>query len=184
LGHKIQRTGPFFAALYAFHKKHWFLAPQLIWSQIYKCWEDYVDRRIIKEKSRLPFPYLVTKLLINKGFEIEERYNVANAFQLYTEGDWNKSISHMRPRVPAPAQDVIMEEAAPEMAQGEPSTSQGDRSPISQSEYELLQAQFERTYQWQDSFEQRTGNALQSMEATLQEILSRLPPPPPAPPAP
>jgi hypothetical protein len=66
----------------------------------------------------------------------------------------------MRPRVPAPAQDIEMEEAAAEMAQGEPSAPQGDRAPISQSEYELLQAQFERVYQWQDSFEQRTENAL------------------------
>jgi hypothetical protein len=191
LGHKIQRSGPFLAALYAFHKKHWFSAPQLIWSQIYKCWETYVDKRIITEKSKLPFPYLITKLLVNKGFEIEERHFVSNKFQLYTEGDWNKSVSHMRPRVPAPVQDEEMPDAAAEMAQGEPSAPQGDRAPISQSEYELLQAQFDRVYQWQDSFAQRTEAAYQTMEATLQtmgstlqEILSRLPPPPPAPPAP
>jgi hypothetical protein len=95
-----------------------------------------------------------------------------------------RSISHMKPRAPAPAQDVEMEEAAAEMAEGEPSVRQEDRVPISQSEYELLQAQFERIYQWQENFEQKTGDALQSMEATLQEILSRLPPAPPAPPAP
>jgi hypothetical protein len=143
MGHKIQRTGPFLAALYAFHKKHWFSAPQLIWGQMYKCWEDYVDKRLIKEKSKLPFPYLITKLVINKGFEMEARHNVANAFPVFTVKEWHRSISHMRPRVPAPAQDIEMEEAAAEMAEGEPSVRQGDRVPISQSEYELLQAQFE-----------------------------------------
>jgi hypothetical protein len=189
-GHKIQRSGPFLAALYAFHRKHWFSAPQLIWSQIYKCWEMYVDKRIITEQSKLPFPYLITKLLITKGFATEEGHIEANNFQLYTEGDWRRSVSHMRPRAPAPAQDEDMPDAADEMAQGEPSAPQGDRAPISQSEYELLQAQFERVFQWQESFQQRTEAAYQSMEATLQtmgstlqEILSRLPPPP-APPAP
>jgi hypothetical protein len=119
--HKIQRTGPFLAALYAFHKKHWFSAPQLIWGQMYKCWEDYVDKRLIKEKSKLSFPYLITKLVINKGVEMEARHYVANAFQVFTVKEWRRSISHMRPRVLAPAQDVEMEEAVAEMAEGEPS---------------------------------------------------------------
>jgi hypothetical protein len=192
LGHKIQRSGRFLAALYAFHKKHWFSAPQLIWSQIFKCWEMYVDKRIFTDTSKLPFPYLVTKLLIRKGIDIQEERNGKNNFPLYTEGDWKKSVSHMRPRVPAIAQDEDMPDAADEMAQGEPSAPQGDRAPISQSEYELLQAQFDRVFQWQESFAQSTEAAHQSMEATLQtmgstlqEILSRLPPPaPPAPPAP
>jgi hypothetical protein len=183
LGHKIQRSGAFLAALYAFHRKHWFSAPQLIWSQMRKCWELFVDKRISNENSALPFPYLVTKLLISKGIDIHEERNVRNNFQLYTERDWHKSTSHMKPRVPAIAQDEDMPDAADEMAQGEPSAPQGDRAPISQSEYELLQAQFERVYQWQDSFAQRTEATLQTMGSTLQEILSRLPPPP-APPAP
>jgi hypothetical protein len=57
---------------------------------MYKCWEDYVDKRLIKEKSTLPFPYLVTKLVLNKGVEMEDRHYVANAFPVFTVKDWHR----------------------------------------------------------------------------------------------
>jgi hypothetical protein len=65
-----------------------------------------VDKRLIGQNSKLPFPYLVTKLVINKGFEIEATHNVANKFPVFKLPQWNRSISHMKPRAPAPAQDV------------------------------------------------------------------------------
>jgi hypothetical protein len=70
MGHNTQRTGEFLVALYAFYRKHWFSAPQLIWGQMHKCWDDYVNKRLIRDNSKLPFPYLVTKLVVSKGFEI------------------------------------------------------------------------------------------------------------------
>jgi hypothetical protein len=177
LGHKIQRTSEFLAALYAFYRKHWFSAPQLIWGQMHKCWDDYINKRLIGQNSTLPFPYLVTKLVVNKGFEIQATDNVANKFPVFGLPQWNRSISHMKPRAPAPTQDVEMEEAAAKMAEGEPSVRPEERVPLSHSEYELLRADLEKIHQRQAEF----GDTLQSFGATLQEILSRLPPAPPAP---
>jgi hypothetical protein len=177
LGHKTQRTGEFLATLYAFYKKHWFSAPQLIWSQMHKCWDEYVDKRLLGENKTLPFPFLVTKLVVSKGFEIEDTDNIATTFPEFGLAQWNRSTSHMKRRAPAPVQDVEMEDTAAEMAEGEPSVRLEDRVPLSHTEYELLQEELQKIHQRQAEF----GDTLQSFGATLQEILSRLPPAPPAP---
>jgi hypothetical protein len=73
LGHKTQRTGDFLAALYAFYKKYWVSIPQLIWSQMFKCWEDKVDKGLLGPKRpALPFPFLVTKLVLSKGLSLSD----------------------------------------------------------------------------------------------------------------
>jgi hypothetical protein len=179
LGHKTQRIGDFLAALYAFHKKYWFSAPQLIWSQMFKCWEDKVDKGLLgPNRPALPFPFLVTKLVLSKGLALSDTDFLTYESQVFGYAQWKHSISHLPRRVPAGEQDAEMEDAAAEdqpaaeMAEGEPSV-QG-RVPLSHTEYELLQAELEKIHKRQEDFEKRMGD-------TLQEILSRLPPAPPAP---
>lgn len=175
--------GEFLAALYAFHKKYWFNAPQLIWRQMYKCWDELLDKRLPSaEKWGLPFPSLVTKLVLNKGVTLHRKAVISQNFLVFGLTQWNLSVSHMKKKKLAPEPDDDMEVdpadmPAADMAEGESSVRIEGPVPVSPTEFELLQAQLNRMEKRQEDFEKE-------MRDTLRELLSRLPPAPFAPSAP
>jgi len=74
LRHKTQRIGDVLAALYAFEKKYWVRIPELIWRQLHKYWEDMIEKRMSSAAQRpLPFPYLITKPIVDSRIPIPER---------------------------------------------------------------------------------------------------------------
>jgi hypothetical protein len=112
-GHKTHRIGDLLAALYAFHKRYWFSAPQLIWKQMFKCWEDKVDKGLIgPNRPALPFPFLVTKLVLSKGLALSEDDFLTYEFPVFGYNQWTLSISHLPRRDPVGAPDAEMEDAA------------------------------------------------------------------------
>ncbi len=115
LGHKTQRSGDFLAVLYAFHKKYWFSVPRLIWSQIFKCWEEKVDKGLLgPNRLALPFPCLVTKLVLSKGLELSNTNFLTYNARVFGFAQWNHNISHLPRRVPVGEHDAEMEDAVAE----------------------------------------------------------------------
>jgi hypothetical protein len=106
---------------------------------MYKCWDEFVDKRLLGDNKTLPFPFLVIKLVVSKGIEIEDTDNIASNFSVFGLAQWNRSTSHMKRRAPAHVQDVEMEDTTAEMAEGKPSIRLEDRIPLSHTKYELLQ---------------------------------------------
>jgi hypothetical protein len=90
LGHKTQRIGDTLAALYAFHQKFWVNVPLLIWRKIYKCWDDIIDKRLSNAKTwALPFPCLITKILIEKGVPFLANVVLDYKILIFGLAQWN-----------------------------------------------------------------------------------------------
>jgi hypothetical protein len=96
LGHNTQRIYDDLDALYEFEKKYWVNIPELIWRQLHKCWEDMIEKRLSSVAQRpLPFPCLITKLIISSGILVPERANLDRNIPVFGLAQWTQSISHM-----------------------------------------------------------------------------------------
>jgi hypothetical protein len=130
---------------------------------MHKCWDKYVDKRLLGVNKTPPFPFLVIKLVVSKGFEIKDTDNIATTFPEFGLAQWNRSTSHMKRGAPVPEQDLEMEDIVVEMVEGEPSICLEERVPLFHTEYELLQEELQKIHQTQAEFEE----TLQSFGATL-----------------
>jgi hypothetical protein len=194
LGHKSQRRGDFLNALYAFHGRYWVSIPHLIWLQMYKCWHGLVHTSNKKaEKWALPFPYLVTKLILEKGVSVSDGdYMLIDAL-VFGVAQWNQSVSHMPRYAPGPAVPLDEEEAsaapmdeAPaadaemadaDMAGDAASFDTEERVMMSRTEFDYLREQLDDLrFEVSDyAKEFREDNA--ETQRLLRDLLARLPGP-------
>jgi len=127
LGHKTQRIGDVLHALYAFEKRYWVNIPEIIWKQMYKCWEDMIEKRLRNAAQRpLPFPCLITKLIISSGIHFPERANLDRSIPVFGLAQWTQSISHM-PQLGEPQADMEVDDARAE------ATHEGEQSSPGQT---------------------------------------------------
>jgi hypothetical protein len=121
LGHKTQWISDVLAALYAFEKKYWMSIPELIWRQLHKCWEDMIEKRLSSAAQRpLPFPSLITKLIVDSEIPIPKRAILDRNIPVFGLTQWTQSIFHMR-QMGEPQVDMEVDDArATEMHEGEP----------------------------------------------------------------
>jgi hypothetical protein len=144
LGHKTRRSGSFLEALYAFHSNHWFSVPELIWGQLYKCWEGLLSRRTqVASMWALPFPALITRILLENGVEPREGDYTDSIFLQFSLPQWNQSTSHMRQQAPAMAPDAMEEDQGKDNAEEEAVQHMDDdaaygHEPITQVEFRIL----------------------------------------------
>ncbi|XP_059640440.1 uncharacterized protein LOC132282705 isoform X1 [Cornus florida] len=96
IGHKVQRGQEFLLALYATHTGVWFSVPALIFNQMHKYRQHLVASGDPNAKKwKLPFPYLITQLLVLRRFVVDN--DEISEAQRVTFGlaQWNLSLSHM-----------------------------------------------------------------------------------------
>jgi hypothetical protein len=122
-GHKTLRIGDVLATLYAFEKQYWVSIPKLIWRKMHKSWEDMIEKRLPSAAQRpLPFPCLITKLIISSGIPLPERANLDRSIPVFGLAQWTHSISHM-PQLGEPQVDIEVDDArADETHKGEQSS--------------------------------------------------------------
>jgi len=176
----LQRIVDVLAALYAFEKHYW-VSIELIWRQMHKSWDDMIEKRLPSAAQRpLPFPCLVTKLIIDSGIPLPERANLDRNISVFGLAQWTQSNSHM-PQLGEPQVDMEVDDAhADETHEGEQSSPGQASVPSSVTDFSLLQSQLDTLAT--EIRETRTEIlARQSaMEDMLRQILGRLPPPPDA----
>jgi hypothetical protein len=198
LGHKSQRRGDFLNALYAFHGRYWVSIPHLIWLQMHKCWHGLVHTNNKKAaKWALPFPFLVTKLILEKGITVEEGDYMQTEAPVFGVAQWNQSVSHMpryapgpavsideeaseAPRDEAPAADAEMADADmadADMAEDAASFDTEERVMMSRTEFDYLREQLDDLrFEVSDyAREFREDNA--ETQRLLRDLLARLPGP-------
>jgi hypothetical protein len=97
--------------LYAFHNSHWFSIPDLIWGQLYNCWEGLHSWRLQAASTwALPFPALITRIFLEKGVEPRAGDYTDSTFPQFSLLQWNQSISHMCQQASAMAPDAMEED--------------------------------------------------------------------------
>jgi hypothetical protein len=182
LGHKTQRIGDVLHALYAFEKRYWVNIPEIIWRQMYKCWEDMIEKRLRNAAQRpLPFPCLITKLIISSGIHLPERANLDRSIPVFGLAQWTQSISHM-PQLGEPQVDMEIDDGAPvdEAPETEPSAPRQTSVPSTPTDFSLLQSQLDvLAVEMRDTRTEILARQ-SAMEDMLRQILGRLPPPPDA----
>jgi hypothetical protein len=63
---------------------------------MHKCWEDMIEKRLSSAAQRpLPFPYLITKLIVDSEIPIPERSLLDRNIPVLRLAQWTQSISHM-----------------------------------------------------------------------------------------
>jgi hypothetical protein len=185
LGHKTQRIDDVLAAHYAFEEKYWVNIPELIWKRLQKCWEDMIEKRLASASQRpLPFPCLITKLIIDGGIPILERAPVDRNIPIFGLTQWEHSISHI-PQLGEPQVEMEIHDApADEIHEGKPSAPKEVLVPSTPTDFLVLQGQMD-----QMDLEMREMRATQieilarqtAMETMMRECFSRFPPPNAAP---
>jgi hypothetical protein len=145
LGHKTQRIGDALVVLYAFHQKFWVNVPLLIWRQIYKCWDDVIDKRLSNATTwALPFPCLITKILIEKCVPFPASVVLDDKIPIFGLATRNQSVSHM-PRIVEPPEDMNVENApAAAMDEGDPFAPRRAPVPPAPIHFALFQEQLDR----------------------------------------
>jgi hypothetical protein len=187
LGHKTQRIGDVLAALYAFENRYWISIPELIWRQLHKCWEDMIEKRLTSAAQRpLPFPCLITKLIISSGIPIPERANLDRSIPVFGLAQWTQSISHM-PQLGEPQVDMEIDDGAPvdeapvdEAPETGPSAPRQTSVPSTPTDFSLLQGQLDIIAREMRETRAEILARQSAMEDMMREILGRLPPPPDA----
>jgi hypothetical protein len=194
MGHKSQRRGDFLNALYAFHGRYWVSVPHLIWLQMYKCWHGLVHTSNKKAaKWALPFPFLITKLILEKGVPVTDDDYAITETPVFGLAQWNQSVSHMHRYALGPAVPIDEEEAseAPmdeepaadeemadaDMAEDEASFDTEERVMMSRTEFDYLREQLDDLrFEVSDyAREFREDNA--ETQRLLRDLLARLPGP-------
>jgi hypothetical protein len=188
LGHKTQRIGDILFALYAFEKRYWMSFPELIWRQMHKSWADVIEKSLSSAAQRpLPFPCLVTKLIIDSGIPLPQRANLDRNIPVFGLAQWTQSISHM-PQLGEPQVDMEVDDAlAEETHEGEQSSPGQASVPSSITDFSLLQSQLDTLPgEMRDTRNEMRGTCTEilarqsAMEDMLRQILGCLPPPPDA----
>ncbi|THG15087.1 hypothetical protein TEA_014004 [Camellia sinensis var. sinensis] len=78
-GHKDECQGHYLKAFYKIEKGYWVSVPDLIWAEMDKLHKGLVVTQTQKSESwALPFPSLITKLLLDQGFPIDTDEIVVN----------------------------------------------------------------------------------------------------------
>jgi hypothetical protein len=153
-----------------------------------KCWEDMIDKRLASASQRpLPFPCLITKLIISSGIHVLERALLDRKILVFGLAQWTQSISHM-PQIGEPPIDMDVDAApAAKALEAEPSASRQTSIRSTATDFSLLQTQLDSlAREMHDTCtkmrETRTEILARqtAMEDMLRDILGRLPPPPDA----
>lgn len=98
-GHKDERQGHYLKAFYKIEKGYWVSVPDLIWAEMDKLHKGLVVTQTQKSESwALPFPSLITKLLLDQGFPIDTDEIVVNeCVGMYGKSYWTASVRSMLP---------------------------------------------------------------------------------------
>jgi hypothetical protein len=63
---------------------------------LHKCWEDMIEKRLASAAQRpLPFPCLITKVIVDSGIPLPEQANLDRNIPMFGLAQWTQSISHM-----------------------------------------------------------------------------------------
>jgi len=179
LGHKTQRIGDVLAALYALERKYWVSIPELIWRQLHNCWEDMIEKRLASATQRpLPFPCLITKLVVSNGIPIPERALLDRNIPVFGLAQWMQSISNM-PQLGEPQVAMEVDDGAPAAEQHKDEQSAPRQASVQSTPtyFSLLQGQLDTLASEMRDTRAEILARQSAMEDMLRQILGRLPPP-------
>jgi len=187
LGHKTQRIGDSLAALYAFQEKYWVDVPKL-WKQLYKYWEDMVDKRLSSaSQSPLPFPCLITKIITESNISFLENVVLDRNIPIFGLAQWNQSISHMPRMVEHQVDKEVDDTPTEEMDVGEQAAPREETVMFVTTNFASLQGQMDRMAielremraQQKIMVDTQTAmmNAQTETMTMMRELLGRHPPP-------
>jgi hypothetical protein len=155
---------------------------------MHKSWEDMIEKRLPSAAQRpLPFPCLITKLIISSGILLPEQANLDRSIPVFGLAQWTQSISHM-PQLGEPQVNMEVNDArVEETHEGEHSSPGQASAPSSVANFSLLQSQLDTLVgEMRDTRNQMRETLTEilarqsAMEDMLRQILGRLPPPPDA----
>jgi hypothetical protein len=147
-----------------------------------------IEKRLPSAAQRpLPFPCLITKLIISSGIPLPAWANLDRSIPVFGLAQWTQSISHM-PQLGEPQVDMEVDDArADETHEGEQSSPGQTSVPSSVPDFSLLQSQLDTLAREMhdtrtEMRETRTEilGRQSAMEDMLRDILGHLPPHPDA----
>ncbi len=108
---------------------------------MHKSWADVIEKSLSSAAQRpLPFPCLVTKLIIDSGIPLPQRANLDRNILVFGLAQWTQSISHM-PQLGEPQVDMEIDDGAPvdEAPETGPSAPRQTSVPSTPTDFSLLQ---------------------------------------------
>jgi hypothetical protein len=104
-----------------------------------------IEKRLAGAAQRpLPFPCLITKLIVSSGIPVPERANIDRNIPVFGLTQWTQSISHM-PQLDEPQVAMEVDDGAPvaEAHEAEPSTPRQTSVQSIPTDFSLLQGQLD-----------------------------------------